>query len=173
MATVLTEVMIVGVLAALGVLAYRETIALRRWDAGFWRKGLVVLRQAAPVGHQPVVLPEPNVPSSWLGWRSRVQRIAPLEIAFTAQSSNWPLMKGLVSFDDSSNAVVVTGRLFWGVLPLFVVGLGGSMLLFQPSAGLWVCSFLAGFVLVDYVSERAKFIQTLHSVTAQMAQGKP
>jgi hypothetical protein len=169
---VLTEVLILGLLGSLGVLAYREIGALRRWDAGFWRTGVVVLCKAVPVGQQPLELPAPQISPSWFGWRPEVRRMAPLEIAFTAQTSNSPLMKGLLSFDDAAGAVVVTGRVFWGIMPLFL-SMAAISLYFEPSVGVWLCLALPALFGVDYWLERRRFLSALSSVLRQLNGVRP
>jgi hypothetical protein len=168
----LTEVLILALLGSLGVLAYREIRAGRRWDAEFWRTGVVILRKAVPVGQRPPELPEPQIPPSWFGWRPKVHRVAPLEIAFTAQSSNSPLMKGLLSFDDTADAVVVTGRVFWGTMPLFI-SMGVISLYFEPSVGVWLCLAVTGLFGADYLLERRRFLKALASVILQLPRVRP
>jgi hypothetical protein len=167
----LTEIVILGLLGSLGVLAYREITASRRWDPVFWRTGVVVLRRAVPVDARPAELPEPKIAPSWFGWPLRVHRMSPLEVAFTAQTSNAPLMKGLLYFDDIAGAVVVTGRVLWGTLPLFV-SMGGLFFSFEPSAGAWMCLALAWLIATEYWFERRRFLQALASVTLQLSQGQ-
>src|SRR6266545_4574645 len=162
------EIAIVIMLSALGFLAYREIVALRRWDPGFLRSGVVVVRHSLPVRSSPVVLPEPRIPPSWFGWRADIRRLGPLEVAFTAQTSNAPILKGLLTFNPSACAVVLTGRVVWGLLPLFVVGFGGLTVVYERSAGIWVCLALATFIATDYWFERRRFLRALSSVAAEL-----
>ena len=164
----LTETLILALLGFLGVTAYRDTMAWRTSDAAFWRKGLVILCRALPARVSPAELPEPKIPPSLFGWRPKIHRIAPLEVAFTAQSSNSPLMKGLLSFDETTRSVVVTGRVFWGIMPLFVA-MGGIVLWLEPKVGVWLCLGIAGFIGVEYWSERRRFLNALASVASRLS----
>jgi hypothetical protein len=163
-----TEIAIVVLLGVLGFIAYRDILALRRWDPDFLRSGVVVVRHSVPVHSSPTVLPEPRIPSSWFGWRAQVRRLGPLEVAFTAQTSNAPVLKGLLTFNPAASAVVLTGRVFWGLLPLFVLGLGGLALAHERSSGIWVFLALAAFVAADYWFERRRLLMALSSVAAEL-----
>ena len=171
------ELAIVGLLVVLGALTCRDMIALRRWEPAFLRRGIVLLRRTRPLGHRPEVLPNPQIPASWSGWRSQVRRLGPHEIALTAPAGwNAPLMRGLLHFDERASAVVVTGRLVWGPLPLIVLGMGGTVLWMAPREGASLAAFLlvsaAAFGGGSYVSERGRLIRALDSVALELRDAR-
>jgi len=164
------QLAVIAVLVALGIVAFRETMALRRWDAEFFRRGLVIVRDDLPLSSDPARLPPPSDPGAgFLSWPVKSQIVTPLEIVFTAQTTNAPCLKGLLFFDASSHRLVVLGRMFWGALPLLVVGLAMlAALEGAPFVYAFVVVFLA--VVGNYLAERRRFRRVLHGTAALLSR---
>jgi len=164
----LFEAAMVLTFGALGVLAIRETKALRRWDPAFFRRGWVIFREETPLSHRPTSLPAPTGSGTgFFSWAVEWQQVSPFEFIFTAQTTNSPFLKGLLFFDESTNSLVVTGRVVWGTLPLFVLGF--SVMSATAAVPPYVVVPFLLFIMASYLWERRRFRQIFHRAAAVLA----
>jgi hypothetical protein len=163
----------VATFAALGVVAYRETVALRSWDDRFLRGGWIILRRRTIVDPAPATLPMPQLLKGWSSSSLHARRLGPLEVAFTAQVMTTPLMKGILAVDAEARQVVLTGRAYWGVLPLLLVGVVYLTLDPGRAAAPWLLVYVGVFLAAVYWFERRRFLKALESVVAATREQGP
>jgi hypothetical protein len=163
-------------LIPLGVIAARQELLARRWDAEFYRTGVRVFRRTMESGGV-VEMPMPSAVVGGLpGWLISSKRLSAHEVVFVAPDDaglfrdfvNGSLLRGILRIDPATNTIEVVGHLQWGTRVL----MAAATTMLGDFAFSSICiAIVTVSAMFTYRRETERFHAVFDDATSRLARG--